>query len=292
MQGFDWNDLRVLLAIARQGSLAAASRQLGVNETTVGRRVTRAEARLGARLFERNHGALYPTAAGARVIAGAERIELEMQSVEGAVAGSDALVAGSVRVTAVPVLVNRVLVPAMPRLLRDHPELRLELIAEPRDLSLTKREADIALRLARPHKDVRAITRRIGRLEYGVYGPGQGPTEALPWITYEDGMADLPQRRWVAERSDESASASPALLVNDAETLIQGAIAGLGRAILPVTVADKVPGLARLDGDPSAMSREAWLMVHPELRDLARIRAVIDWLAALFAPPYLSEPYL
>jgi len=166
MQDINWNDLRFVLAVARCQSLAGAARRLGVNESTVGRRLAEAERKLGARLFERGPGAFQATEAGQTVVAGAERVELEVQAVETAVSGGDRLAAGAVRLTSVPIVVNRVLVPALPRLLRDHPQLRVELIAEPRDLSLTKREADIALRLARPHKDLRAIARRIGKLDY------------------------------------------------------------------------------------------------------------------------------
>ena len=133
------------------------------------------------------------------MVAGAERVEREVQAVEAAVSGADKLAAGLVRVTSVPLLVNRVLVPALPPLLAGHRQLRVELIAEPRDLSLTRREADIALRLARPRRELRAIARRIGRLDYAVYGPPARLPESLPWITYEDAMADLPQWRWIAE---------------------------------------------------------------------------------------------
>lgn len=280
MPALNWNDLRHVLAVSRCQSLAAAARRLGVNESTVGRRVALAEQRLGARLFERSHGAFHPTEAGQAAIASAERVELEIQAVETAISGADRIAAGTVRVTSVPIIVNRVLMPGLPRLLRDHPQLRIELVAEPRDLSLTKREADIAVRLARPRDDVRAFARRIGRLDYAVYAPSntKTPTDALPWITYDDSMADLPQWRWMAERSDR---APPPVAVNDAEAILQGVKAGLGKSLLPTAIADGEPGLARHPSDAPPLSRELWLMVHPELRDLTRIRVVMDWLVGI-----------
>ncbi len=281
MQALNWNDLRFALAVARSQSLAGAARRLGVNESTVGRRLAEAERRLGARLFERNHRAYHPTEAGRAVVAGAERVELEVQAVETAISGADRLAAGVVRLTSVPIVVNRVLVPALPRLLRDHPQLRVELIAGPRDLSLTKREADIALRLARPQKDLRAVARRIGRLDYAVYGPSRKRAEPLPWITYEDDMANLPQWRYMAERPVRDRAAPPAVTVNDAEAILQSVKAGLGKSLLPVAIADREPGLVRLDSDPPPLSRELWLMVHPELRNLTRIRVVVDWLVSV-----------
>lgn len=280
MQELNWNDLRFVLAVARSRSLVGAAQQLGVNESTVGRRITEAEQRLGARLFERGPGNFQPTEAGHTVVAGAERVELEVQALESAISGADKLAAGVVRLTSVPMIVNRVLVPALPQLLGNHPQLRVELIAEPRDLSLTKREADIALRLARPRQDVRAAARRIGQLEYAVYGPSRKKTEPLPWVTYEDRMADLPQWRYMAARPIHDRDTPPPVTVNDAEAIIQSVKAGLGKSLLPVAIADRESGLVRLAGPPP-LSRELWLMVHPELRDLVRIRVVVDWLVSV-----------
>ncbi|MEM7226282.1 MAG: LysR family transcriptional regulator [Pseudomonadota bacterium] len=277
MQDIDWHDLRFVLAVAREGALAGAARRLGVNETTVARRLARLEGRLGARLFERGQSRLTSTAAGQAAVDGAERIELQIQALADRVAGSDRLAAGTVRVTSVPVLVNRLLIPALPGLLARHPQLRVELIAEPRDLSLTKREADVALRLARPRKDSRAIARRIGQLAYGVYGPAGGDAGALPWVTYEDAMAELPQARWMAARPGQPAP----LLVNDAEGVLQAVAAGLGKSLLPISIADPLPGLTRLDAGAAPLTRELWRIVHPELRDLTRIRVVLDWLDGL-----------
>ena len=170
--------------------------------------------------------------------------------------------------------------PALPPLLERHPRLRVELIAEPRDLSLTRREADIALRLARPRKEQRALARRIGRLDYAAYAPAEGEIEGLPWITYEDRMADLPQWRWITERSAAEGTLA-ALAVNDAEALLQAVRAGLGKSLLPLAIAEREPGLRRLGATQPALSRELWLMVHPELRDLVRIRVVMDWLESV-----------
>jgi DNA-binding transcriptional LysR family regulator len=177
--------------------------------------------------------------------------------------------------------VNRILVPALPRLLRDHPQLRVELIAEPRDLSLTKREADIALRLARPRQEVRAVARRVGQLDYAVYGPSWRRSQLLPWVTYDDSMADLPQGRWMAERAIRERDAQAQVMVNDAEAMLQSVKAGLGKSLLPIPIGDQEPGLERHGDGSVLLSRELWLMVHPELRELVRIRVVMDWLATV-----------
>ena len=280
MQGLNWDDLRFILAVDRQQSLAGAARQLGVNETTVARRLAGIEACLGAKLFHRTHGILQTTDAGRIAVTNAERVELEVQALEQAVTGTVGLAAGTVRLTSVPILVNRVLVPALKPLLMQHPQLRVELVAEPRSLSLTKREADIALRLARPDKELRAITRRVGILEYAVYADAHCSKETLPWLTYDDSLNNLPQQRWLARLLNQPGNSSAAVTINDAETLMQSIKAGLGKSLLPVLVGDQEPDLIRLDYDATACSRELWLMLHPDLQQLKRIRVVIDWLMA------------
>jgi len=280
MRGENWDDLRIVLSVARTRSFAGAARQLGVNESTISRRIARAERRLRARLFERSVGKLEPTEAGAELIRRAERIELEVQATQSTISGVDERAAGTVRVTSVPIVANHILAPALADILDEHPGLRIELIAEPRDLSLTKREADIALRLARPQKEIRAIARRIGRLPYAVYGPALQADNALPWITYEDLMNDLPQSRWIAETIARDCASEPRVLVNDAETLLRCVAAGLGKSLLPVAVGEQEPELVRIGESPQSLSRELWLMVHPDLRDFTRIRVVMDWIVA------------
>jgi DNA-binding transcriptional LysR family regulator len=272
----EWSDLRYVLTVARAGTLAAAARRLGVNQTTVARRLTAADAALGSRLFERRHGVLHPTKAGEAAIARAAQVEQEVAALERGVGGADAAATGTVRLTTVPILANRLLIPAVPQLLARHPRLRLELIAESRNLSLTRREADIALRLARPESGV-ALARRIGRLDYAVYGPRRHKPDDLAWITYEEGLSHLPQARFIAAaaRAEETAS----LLLNDAEAIVQAVRAGLGKSLLPCFVGEHEPGLRQLSS--VVLAREIWLMVHRDLRAQARIAAVIDWLIAL-----------
>jgi DNA-binding transcriptional LysR family regulator len=170
MQVPNWQDLRPILAISRGRTLTAAARLLGVDDTTVARRLAVLQKAIGARLYQRlPHGSLQLTEAGERAVLHAERIEREISQLEVTLSGGDDIVAGTVRVTSVPIIINRLLVPAAPSLLKQYPGLQLELISDARDLSLTRREADLALRLARPKTGGTKLTaRRIGRLHYGV----------------------------------------------------------------------------------------------------------------------------
>lgn len=294
MPDLDWDDLRVVLAVSRAGSLAAAARLIRVDETTVARRLAAAEAAVAGRLFRRIEGrALRPTEVGEAAVATAERMERAIGGLQASASRARGVVAGTVRLTAVPILVNRLLVPALQDLAGPCPELRLELIAEPRDLSLTKREADLALRMARPARGAGAelLARRLGQLRYAAYvaaGLDPAAAAALPWIGYEPGLSALPPARWLAAR--RGAGPSPVSL-NDAEALLQVVAAGLGRSLLPCIVADRHPGLvrhrpARL---PEPPSRELWLLTHPDQRGLARIAAVQSWLERTLAAAGLAR---
>ncbi|MEQ9609754.1 MAG: LysR family transcriptional regulator, partial [Kiloniellaceae bacterium] len=141
-----WSDLRVVLALSRAGTLSAAAERLGVDQTTVGRRLAALERALEGRLFLRERGALTPTALGEQAVARAEQMEAAMAALEAAASASGAAVAGRVRITAVPILVNQLIVPRLAALLSRFPGLEVEANADSRNLSLSRRETDIALR--------------------------------------------------------------------------------------------------------------------------------------------------
>ncbi len=281
MQDIDWNDLRYVLCLSRTGRIAAAARQLGVNETTVARRIAYIEGLLGVRLFERNSGFLAPTECGQTVIRRAERIELDVDALKDGVKGADSVAVGKVRVTAVPLVLNYILVPALSALLRSHKQLQIELAADPRNLSVTNREADVALRMTRPDKEYRAVARRVGIFEYAVYAASAGRN--VPWIIYDATRSDLPQARWMAKAAASDPETGISIIVNDSELALNAVRAGLGRSLLPCRIADNVPGLSRLSGAKPVLTREMWLIVHPDLKQLARVRAVMEWIERLMA---------
>jgi DNA-binding transcriptional LysR family regulator len=282
MQDLDWNDLRYILCLSRTGRIAGTARKLGVNETTVARRIARVEGLLGVRLFERNAGVLTPTDSGQIVINRAERIELDVEAVKDSVTRADSVAVGKVRVTAVPLVLNHILIPALPVLLRTHKRLQIELAADPRNLSVTNREADIALRMTRPHNDSRAVARRVGIFEYAVYAASSARRN-LPWITYDATWSNLPHARWMAKAVAYDPETRTSIVVNDSELALNAVRAGLGRSLLPCRVADKVPEFSRLSGAKPVLSREMWLIVHPDLKHLARVRAVITWIERLMS---------
>jgi DNA-binding transcriptional LysR family regulator len=287
MQRPNWNDLRYLLAVRRGQTLAAAARLLGVDDTTVSRRLAALQAALRTQLVRRQ-GAdrLVVTKAGELVARRTEAMEQHFRAIS-EVAGVDQLpVRGTVRITSVPILINRVFARAVGCLLEDHPGLIVELTPESRDLSLTRREADIAVRLARPSTGgAKVRTRRIGALLYAAYAPAAlSPREArrLPWITFDDAMSHLPQPKWIARAVKGGSGNVSGLRVHDAETALEAAVAGVGRTLLPVVVADRDARLRRLatdaHDDGQLPRREIWLMTHSEDAELSRISAAASWI--------------
>jgi DNA-binding transcriptional LysR family regulator len=285
MQMLNWNDLRYVLAVSRGGTLRAAARLLGVDDTTVARRLVAMQETFGTRLYQRLvDGTLRLTASGERAALHAERIEREVGALAVELAGADDVVSGTVRITSVPIVVNHILVPAAPILLKRHPKLELEFVADARDLSLTRRETDLALRLARPKTGgTKVVARRVGTVRYDVYASASCPAreaKTLPWVTYDEAMAHLPQARWIAATAVRDHQRIAAVRLNDAEALLEAVIAGLGRSLLPCVVADGDSRLRRIGAKRrgSVLSRELWLLTHSELRRLGRIEAAVKWI--------------
>ncbi len=264
----DWDDLRFLLVLARAGRAAAAADVLRCDETTVARRLTRLERTCGVRLLDRSRGGWRPTEAGAALVAAAEEAERAVRAGVEVATGRAQAVAGAVRVSTVPILARRLLMPALPGLLAAHPALEITISAERRNVGVIAREADLALRLGRPDGEAAALARRVGTLDYGIYG-----TAHAPWLRHDAALAGLPHSRWLARQ----AGPRGALLIDDAELAIAALRNGAWRAVLPVALTP--PDLGRLDGSPSP--RELWLVSHPDGRDLPRIGVMADWIAGL-----------
>ncbi|MEM9147502.1 MAG: LysR family transcriptional regulator [Pseudomonadota bacterium] len=301
MQDLDWTDLRHLLAVGRTQSLGQAARRMGVDATTIARRIRALERACGAALLIRAGGeGLRLTPLGEEIVLRAEAMASEVDRIAGLVGQRRGALVGTVRLTAVPILVNRVLVPALPALTQRHPDLTLELVPEARDLSLTRREADLALRLGRPLEGGYSVRmRRAGSLRYGVYGPAGAEAEGAPWILYDAAMAHRPHARWLADMA-ASGRAAP-LRVADAETALAAIAAGLGRSLLPVIVGDAATGVERLPdppdvpiglpGQPGAPPERAlWLLSHAEQERLAALRTVSDWLVTEVLRPGSPPP--
>jgi len=271
----DWEDLRVFVALARAGSLSAAARELKVSHATVGRRIAALEETLGRTLFDRRADGYVLTAEGAGVLELAAEMDERAHGILRR-SGQETGLTGSVRLTATEVLAERFLIPRLAALHRRHPGIELEVVSDPRSLSLAKREADVAVRLARPQAG-ELVTRRLAGLAYGVYAAPEGDRSG--WIGLDDSLAHLPEAQWLARHA---AGARFVLRANTLMGQLAAARAGFGKALLPRWFADEEGGLVALPPPAPPPVREAWLVVHPDLKDVPRVRAVIDAVVAAF----------
>ena len=290
MQTSKWDDLRVVLALQRAGSLNGAARRLGVDPTTVSRRLEALQTALNADLIQRQgDGALLLTAHGELVAQQAEKMEHLASLIDTGLKAENDTHAGTVRLTSAPIIINRILLPRVQELTSPFPGLKVELLPESRDFSLTKREADIALRLSRPRTGGTQVkARRLADLDYAVYrraNAGIEDPDSVPWIAYDDAMAYLPQSRWIAKRTRGSSEQLSPVRVRDGESALEAVIAGVGKSLVPTVVGDRDARLERDEGQNGGgvvLSRPLWLLAHNDLIDRGSVRAVMSWIDEVF----------
>ncbi len=291
---FDWDDLRFFLELTRRGSLSETARRLGADHSTVARRVANLERRLELKLFDRLPRGWVPTADGERLFERAQAVERAAFAVERSAGGARGEVAGLVRISAPPALASQWLVPRLAPLRDRHPGLVLDVIGATAAADLSRREADLALRLSRPEEGS-MIARRLGEVRYGLYGArdrfATAPEADHVFLGYDEELDHTPQQLWTREHAGPRPFV---FLANDLASLIAAARAGIGLAAIPDLMVEDDPALVRLDVGPTP-SRDLWLVVHPDLRRSASVRVVMDHLveitrdlrrpAATAAPP-------
>lgn len=282
----DWGHLPFFLELARTDSLSGAARRLGVDRNTVARRVAALEAELGMALFERGPQGWEPTAAGQELAELATRVEEDVLALARHADARDRAVAGTVRLTTTTHLATSLLVPAVPALRARHPGLLLEIAADQRAFDLTRREADLAVRVGRP-REAGLVARKLTDLAHALYGArslvgdGRRPDLAAdPFVGFDESLAGSQQERWLARVAPDR---RVAFRCNSTASLALAAGLGVGLAVLPCFVGDADPRLVRLDGPEPAPTLELWLLVHGDLRRTPRVHAVIEWLDALVA---------
>jgi DNA-binding transcriptional LysR family regulator len=284
----DWNDARVVLTIARQGSLARAAKMLAINHSTVFRHLNALETKLGMPLFDRLPGGVYrPTSVGARMAAAAECMEDEALSFERDVAGRDRHLSGRLRVTSAETLAYRQLTPHLAAFRNAHPGIVVEFAIDNRILSLSRREADVALRPQRP-KELDLWGRKIAGVAWAVYGARDYvdvncfQSSAAKVIGHHPliGWDEVAPRFGAADWLEQAAPASSfvyrtASLVNQ----LLAAKAGMGLAVLPCYLGDPERELARAFPKPiPELAAELWIVTHVDLRHTTRVRAFFDFV--------------
>lgn len=276
MGTLDWEGLKTFAMVCRGGTMSAAARELGVNQTTVARRLQRLEERLGYPLLRRDQQTLRATTRAEPLLQTARAMEdqLAVTLIRAQDGQSRHDVSGVVRVTGVDGLLEHAMAPKIHSFQAYYPRLRLDLIGGNRNLSVAQREADIALRLARPASGVFHV-RRLGDLAYGIYATDAVTDPHLaPWIDLDEEFIDKPEQQWLASYSPDRRTVARA---NRAGIMAQLTLAAGGCCMIPRCIGDRVPGLVRLDVTPAG--RELWLLIHQDMAHLSRVRVVADWLA-------------
>lgn len=269
----EWDDLRTVLAVADHGGLASAARALGVNHTTVLRRVNAFEAAHGLRLFERLPTGYALTAGGEEMLAAARQVSSVVADLERRLAGRDLRLEGTLRVATTDTLAASVLPQHLAAFRVRHPGVVVELAVGNQVANLTRRDADAAVRpMAEPPEAL--VGRRVCGVAFAVYAaPG---AEAGPWLAPDEVLAGSVAGRWTRANvgvAQVAARADSLLALRDL------AAAGLGRTVLPCFLGDDVPGLDRIGPVLPDAASELWLLTHEDLRRTARVRAFTEFMA-------------
>lgn len=281
---FDWEDLRHFGTLAREGSLSAAARRLKVDHVTVARRVAALEASLSLKLVDRRPRVYALTGDGARVATFAAQMEEQALALARAVRAAQPDLAGEVIISAPPALASALIAPRLRALRERHPAIHILLMGEKRDASLSRREADLAVRLNRP-TEKKLIARKIGAFAFALYASpaylSQRPVAAWEFIAYDEGMDGSPQQQWLKTIAGDR----PIVFrTNDLESQRAAARAGVGVAALPSFVGEGADGLRRVEIGARPITRDVWLLVHSDLRCAPSVRAVMDFLVASLGP--------
>jgi len=283
----EWTALRDLVAVAETGSLSGAARTLGVSQPTIGRRIEALETELNVLFFNRTTRGLTPTETGEQVLAYARRMADEALSIERIASGANTRLEGSVRITLPDMLGSQWLPEKLPEFYRRYPGLRLEVMVDNRSLNLVKREADIAIRFARP-RQLDLVVRRAVDFHYGLYGSRaylarHGRPRSVRdlkdhvFISYDQTMFHIHHlerfEKLVGEKQIINRSTSIASILSTVKQ-------GVGLGITACYCSDPEPELERLLAERLDFSFTAWVVTHADIHRSIRIREVFNFLHA------------
>jgi DNA-binding transcriptional LysR family regulator len=285
----NWDDVRVFLAVARHGSLRAAGRALGLSQPTIGRRLAGFEASFGGpALFDRLPEGLRLNAAGESLVEAAEGLERAALALERRRAAASPALSGTVRVSvgewAAGFLARHLSGASTADLA---PGITLELVESPEMANLARRDADLAVRHghAIPQTGNLYVT-KLGDIGCAVYqrrgANAPGPERGRRWIAYPEEQGHLASALWL-DQQIRAEGGKVALRASNLTMRIEAVRAGVGVALLPCYAADSDPLLERLSQPVAELAADYWVIVHRDLRRAACVRAVIDWVQALFA---------
>jgi len=279
----NWDDLRYFLAVAHSGSLSGAARALGVNHSTVFRRIQDFEEHLGVRLFDRLPTGYVLTVEGDDMLASVEKVDAEIDGLNRRLSGRDLRLSGLLRITTTSTLMHWLLAPHFAAFKKAYPGIDLELVTATDFFNLSKRQADVAIRptLVPPEN---LIGRRLSKLAFAPYACGRylstnkgakEPLKAHTWIGFDDNLAHLAAAAWMRETLP---GAVIGLRVNNLTAMVSAAKTCMGAALLPCFMGDQEKQLSRLQPPVAKAGSALWLLTHEDLRNTARVRAFMDFM--------------
>ena len=287
---FDWNDIRFFLELSRKGRLTEVAKALKVDHTTVSRRVLALEQKLDAKLFESTARGFVLTEAGERLLPLAEQMESSSATIQDMVGGENQTLTGTVRLGVPEGFGSQFLVHEIPEFQRQHPNLELEFVANDRFVSLSKREAALSIPLGRP-KSGRLISRKLTDYRLRLYAtkdyldthPSIRRREDLrhhSFITYIEELVPDPQLLYLRD-----VIGNPEIRLKSSSIIFQfqAVLAGAGIGILHCFSAEEYPALVPILPREINIERSYWLNTPEDIHDLARIKAVSDFLSDVVA---------
>lgn len=273
----EWDDLRLVLAVARARSVTQAARQTRLHHSTLFRRLADIEMRLGNKLFERNQGDYQPTNAGQVAIETAEKLEGELSVLSRKLAGTDIRPSGTVRLTTTDTLLHAILAPDIAAFGVAFPEITVQVVTDNRFYDLNRHDADIAIRPANA-PDGSLVGRRIGAIASVICGSDIfDDHENAPWITCDESLAHIAAARW---RDKNFADSRVALRSNSLLNVARLVDSGAGVAVLPYFLARAFANIQVLGKPINGLDNDLWVLIHHDLQAVPRIRAFNEFMFA------------
>ncbi|MCZ8259274.1 MAG: LysR family transcriptional regulator [Beijerinckiaceae bacterium] len=290
MQPLAWDDFRLVRAIADHRSLGGAAEALGVNNSTVFRRLNALEEHLGVRIFERARSGYLLTSAGEEMVALASRMAESILEFERRIAGQDVRPSGELRVTTTDTIFSHLVAPIFCAFRQRYPEITLDFVIDNRALNLSRRDADVAIR-ASVDPPPSLVGRRVATIGWGCYAGREFIAEQKPDLAQPESLLRRPARwvglgdpismtaggRWI---SGEVPPECVVVKVNMVSTLASAAQAGLGMTALPCFIGDQLPDLVRIHNLRISSDTGMWVLTHPDLKKAARVRAFLEFFGS------------
>lgn len=280
----NWDDLRFVLALSRANGLTSAARALGINPSSVYRRLEALEASMGVRLFERLRSGYRLTDAGEELTEAASRMESEVLIVERRVLGADVRLQGSMRLATSEALMIHVLADHVEEFRALYPDVNLDVALSNQHVDLARRDADIVIRATSAPPE-HLVGRSVGHVNAAAYASsayldakGRGkPIESYEWVGYDGALAHHRQARWT---SDHVPDERVRLRFDSISAVLAVVLRGVGCGALPCFMADGHPELERLPGTYQETDVQMWVLTHPDLRKSAKIRAGLQFFGS------------